>query len=495
MCGARNATVALAGYRGDGGSARQAWGAVGRVAGCTGGVPPPWEGTGDARLRFASPHPYGNCTYRHKFGSPGWAGLIDVDGDVDPLLASVPDEVGDVLRFDLPRADRVLGPYFAVAGALVRVSKDVLVVLGNPADRLTAGTSSDDLRQLAERLNARVDEVSPAKRLGDELEVLHAVRAVTTGTARVLPGTSRHVLDVAVEALSCEVGVLRDGVGNLVATRSWQGVDWQHPSVVAALDDLQARSATGLVCIQNATDDAVATTLSGDLDLRSMLAVAIPAPVNGVLVVAHTSAGPRGFTSLCQQLGDHVCDAASVVLHTAALRDALAVFADEQADAARRDCLTGLGNRLAWDEALVVAQQRVDDGDDVTVITLDIDGLKPVNDQWGHAAGDELLVRCAEVLRQHTDEGDMAFRLGGDEFALLPAAPSTAEQTVRSLAAALDGVTSDLHHVTASVGSATASVGSATAGAGGRVADAARDADGAMYAVERARRPRPGADS
>lgn len=416
-----------------------------------------------------------------------WAGLIDVDGEVDPLLAGVPNEVGQVRRFDLPQADRVLGPYFAVAGALVRVSKDVLVVLGNPADSLTAGTSSDDLRELAEQLNARVDDVSPAKRLGDELEVLHAVRAVTTGTARDLPGTSRYVLDVAVEALSCEVGMLRDGAGNLVATRTWRGVDWQHPRVVATLDDLQARSATGLVCIQDVTDDAVVTTLSGDLDLRSVLAVSIPAPVNGVLVVAHTSAGPRGFTSLCQQLGDHVCDAASVVLHTAALRDALAVFADEQACVARRDCLTGLGNRLAWDEALVDAQRRIDSGDPVTVITLDIDGLKTVNDQWGHAAGDELLVRCAEVLRQHSREGDVVVRLGGDEFALLPALTGSAEETVSALSAALDGVTSHLHQV-------TASVGAATAGPGGRVADAAREADGAMYAVKRARRPRAPAD-
>ena len=413
-----------------------------------------------------------------------WAGLIDVDGDVDPLLATVPAEAGDVQRFHLPQADRVLGPYFALAGALVRVSKDVLVVLGNPAEPLDANTSTDDLRRLAGRLDAGVDDVSPAKRLGDELEVLHAVRDVTTGPARDLPGTLRHVLDVAVEALSCQVGVLRDGAGNLVTTPSWVGLDPQDQRVVAALDDLDARSTAGQVCIQDGTEDAVVTTLAGDLDLRSMLAVGIPAPVGGVLVAVHTSSGPRGFTSLCQQLADHLCDAAGVVLHTAALRDELATFAGEQARAARQDWLTGLGNRKAWDEALDCAQRRVDDGNPVTVITLDIDGLKSVNDQWGHAAGDELLLRCAETLRRHACDGDVVVRLGGDEFALLPADGGSAQQTVRSLSAALDGVTSDLHHVSASVGSATAATG-------GRVADAAREADGVMYAAKRSRRAQP----
>ncbi|MDQ3431924.1 MAG: hypothetical protein M3467_06845 [Actinomycetota bacterium] len=199
----------------------------------------------------------------------------------------------------------------------MRVSKDVLVVLGNPAEPLDADTP-DDLRRLAGRLGASVDDVSPAKRLGDELEVLHAVRDVTTGPARDLPGTLRHVLDVAVEALSCQVGVLRDGAGNPVTTPSCVGLDPQDQRVVAALDDLDARSTAGQVCIQDGTEDAVVATLAGDLDLRSMLAVGIPAPVRGVLVAAHTSSGPRGFTSLCQQLADHLCDAAGVVLHTAA---------------------------------------------------------------------------------------------------------------------------------------------------------------------------------
>ena len=53
------------------------------------------------------------------------------------------------------------------------------------------------------------------------------------------------------------------------------------------------------------------------------------------------------------------------------------------------------------------------------MITLDVDGLKHINDTCGHQAGDQLLRRCAELLSEHSRDGDVLVRLGGDEFALL----------------------------------------------------------------------------
>ena len=417
----------------------------------------------------------------------GWAGLVDVDAANEPLLGQAPAQPGGVHTFCHSAPERVLGPYYAVGGALVRVSNDVLVLLGHPTEPFPAGVTDSDLRELAFLLDTDLEDIAPSKRLGDELEVLHAVRAVTTGVAEDLFGTLRHVLDVAVQSLSCEVGLLRDGAGRTVATSSWSGVDVDAPGVGAALDVLHERAGGAALCIQDTDSDPVLAPLGRGQGVRSLLAIAIPEPVGGVLVVAHTSAGPRGFTTLCQQLGRQVADAAGVVAHTAALREELRTAVDEHARAARRDPLTGLGNRLAWDEALAACQDNVDAGGRATVITLDVDGLKQVNDACGHEAGDTLLRRCADVLREHGRDGDVCVRLGGDEFGLLlPLAGPLVDDRLASLRVRLGGVTSCESTVAASVGAATVPPG-------GRVADAAREADASMYAAKRSRRA-PAAD-
>jgi diguanylate cyclase (GGDEF)-like protein len=85
-----------------------------------------------------------------------------------------------------------------------------------------------------------------------------------------------------------------------------------------------------------------------------------------------------------------------------------------------RDVLTGLLNRRGWERALAGEEARcARSGSPATVIVLDLDGLKTVNDTQGHAAGDELLRRTAEVLVENSRPSDILARLGGDEFAVL----------------------------------------------------------------------------
>jgi diguanylate cyclase len=93
----------------------------------------------------------------------------------------------------------------------------------------------------------------------------------------------------------------------------------------------------------------------------------------------------------------------------------------EMARMARVDALTGLWNRRAFLEVLqdeCVRSTR--SGESLTLVYLDLDEFKKVNDRWGHAAGDQLLQHIASVLqgtvRAHVDR---CFRLGGDEFAVL----------------------------------------------------------------------------
>lgn len=87
---------------------------------------------------------------------------------------------------------------------------------------------------------------------------------------------------------------------------------------------------------------------------------------------------------------------------------------------AQRDALTGLFNRAALRETLerqVVEASRASQA--FSLLLLDLDGFKPINDRFGHAAGDELLKTLANTLLSLARESDIVARLGGDEFALV----------------------------------------------------------------------------
>jgi diguanylate cyclase (GGDEF)-like protein len=87
---------------------------------------------------------------------------------------------------------------------------------------------------------------------------------------------------------------------------------------------------------------------------------------------------------------------------------------------AMTDALTGLYNRRGWDHLVAAEEERCRRfGHPACVVSIDLNGLKEVNDTQGHAAGDELLRRCGDVLRTVLRQPDIAARLGGDEFAVL----------------------------------------------------------------------------
>jgi diguanylate cyclase len=82
---------------------------------------------------------------------------------------------------------------------------------------------------------------------------------------------------------------------------------------------------------------------------------------------------------------------------------------------ATTDDLTGLSNRRAFDQQVRNRPGRLP----FCVLALDLDGLKQVNDNEGHATGDELLAHFARVVSTTVRSGDMFARMGGDEFAAL----------------------------------------------------------------------------
>jgi diguanylate cyclase (GGDEF)-like protein len=85
-------------------------------------------------------------------------------------------------------------------------------------------------------------------------------------------------------------------------------------------------------------------------------------------------------------------------------------------DLATRDALTGLSNRRGFNEALDAAFAS---GSDLSLLYLDLDDFKQVNDRFGHATGDQLLLCVAQRLAHIVGPNDHVARLGGDEFVIL----------------------------------------------------------------------------
>ncbi|MET1413229.1 PAS-domain containing protein [Roseibium sp. HPY-6] len=87
--------------------------------------------------------------------------------------------------------------------------------------------------------------------------------------------------------------------------------------------------------------------------------------------------------------------------------------------AAHHDTLTGLANRTLFNGRLEDVLQRLDTDTESALMLLDLDKFKPVNDTYGHDAGDDLLMQVSERLKACVRSSDLVARLGGDEFGII----------------------------------------------------------------------------
>jgi diguanylate cyclase (GGDEF)-like protein/PAS domain S-box-containing protein len=152
--------------------------------------------------------------------------------------------------------------------------------------------------------------------------------------------------------------------------------------------------------------------------------------------------------------------------------------------AAHHDVLTGLANRASLkmhiDESLRVAAERP-----FAVMLIDLDRFKAVNDTFGHAIGDTLLVEAAQRMTALVRDGDVVARLGGDEFAVLQRAGGDKRGAAESLSKRLLGALTEPFSIDGRQISIGASIGVALAPEHGRdVDDLLRNADTALYRVK-----------
>jgi diguanylate cyclase (GGDEF)-like protein len=162
-------------------------------------------------------------------------------------------------------------------------------------------------------------------------------------------------------------------------------------------------------------------------------------------------------------------------------------FAELEAHA-ESDALTGVMNRRGFERELKRAAAYVQRyGGNAALVYLDLDGFKPVNDRYGHAAGDAVLTAVAATLAASVRASDLVARIGGDEFAVL--LWNLSPQDARNKSQALEQAVAN---TTVRWGARRIAVG-ATAGVAEFLQD--RDAagllaraDAAMYARKRRRR-------
>ena len=308
----------------------------------------------------------------------------------------------------------------------------------------TSDLAADDLCREALRVIASASPVDWGGLLVIEGDVSR-VRTVWSGVGAVFPNKPEDVVARA------------------------QGVMWQAVQRAEALftDDYAAEA------------DAVPEFVRRGAGAIAWLPLSVEAPCTVVLSVMRRAPAPA-WSAHDRQLLEAVGRSIRAALERRARLHALE-------KAAYRDSLTGLGNRRAYEQEL---EQVLARGARIGVMLLDVNGLKAVNDRFGHARGDDLLRALALALRWNVRRGDHLYRLGGDEFTLVyQAVEGQDEGPWRArVEAALASVRGDgFADASASVGFARAPEDGAT------VNQLTRAADERMYRAKCAGRPQEAA--
>jgi diguanylate cyclase (GGDEF)-like protein len=287
----------------------------------------------------------------------------------------------------------------------------------------------------------------------------------------------------------------RDGA---TISRSREGSD---AVVMAPLDDLEDHHRL----LRLATASGVLSTRTGTgrgqhLDsyaagrgLKDAMAAALRTDdrVHGLLLVGGRLGDVTTFSSSDLALLDTFARHVATSLERGRLEENLRQVTDlkeQLRHQALHDALTGLPNRtLFLDRVRHAVDTAGRTRDWPAVLYLDLDGFKPVNDTYGHEAGDVLLRTVADRLRGCLRPADTAARLGGDEFVVLLNGPidrSGVARVVERIRSQLDVPVALGDGVVATVG---ASIGIALGGIATSDADSlVRNADIAMYAAKRA---------
>jgi diguanylate cyclase (GGDEF)-like protein len=269
----------------------------------------------------------------------------------------------------------------------------------------------------ANRLQALLDV---SRSLSSSLELRDILREFATRAAELTGATAAELshYDPAKGALVMLVEY-REGVDEITTTggQVYHLVD--YPATRHALETQEAVQ----IRVSDPTHDPAERALLEHQGQKSLLMLPLVARGETIGLMEIVDVNDRVWSDDDVEFCRALCDIVAIAVRNAVL------FAELQETAAR-DNLTGLYNRRLFEEQFDAAVARsLRSREDLTLLVVDLDGLKRINDVSGHVAGDTALRTLSDALRASIRSTDVACRIGGDEFAIvLPG--STAEDAV-----------------------------------------------------------------
>jgi diguanylate cyclase (GGDEF)-like protein len=239
---------------------------------------------------------------------------------------------------------------------------------------------------------------------------------------------------------------------------------------------------------QPVVETGVVASVGAVFQIRPLPIAPDPMAVQGVL--EEIGLGPNGRAWDCRACGYATCRefAESAVAGRASLRQCvpwLSRSAEQSRREAATDLLTGLATfRVMQDRLQHEIERSKRSGERFTVLFLDLDKLKEINDRYGHEAGNEVLRAVAQEIRRAVRASDLAARYGGDEFVVILTRTERAgaERVGEALRGGIESVGQRLGYqagiVTVSIGIAEYSPGSPSE------SDVLERADRALYAAK-----------
>jgi diguanylate cyclase (GGDEF)-like protein len=253
------------------------------------------------------------------------------------------------------------------------------LLLARTEERPFDDADIQELIAIVSRISLAIDNGRLYRRTQDQLHRLQRLNTVTAGLAGMVDviTAARNIVDTMIEHVPVAGAAvyLTDTYGEELAAGG--GAEW--PRILGEIPP-------GVLSVRLGTQEPSAGRL---------LLTGVPAD----------GTDARSFL-------DHLVDVGGLVLEKALLFQRIRMQAET-------DVLTGMPNRAYFMETLAASLSRCrQDGSDVAVLFIDMDGFKAVNDTYGHDAGDQLLIIAAQRLSDTAGLHGIAARLGGDEFVI-----------------------------------------------------------------------------